>query len=98
MNGSSSRLLSMAGYRGKAVMPRYTFTISQGDQLPTTSASDCLDDGAARNEACGMFADMARDISFGLQSSPDWQIEVTDGDGKSIFKIKLTAESHFPGA
>jgi hypothetical protein len=40
-----------------------------------------------------MFADMAREISDQLQSNPDWQIEVVDDAGKSIFRIKLTAES-----
>jgi hypothetical protein len=40
-----------------------------------------------------MFADMARDISERLQSAPDWQIEVADDTGKSIFRIKLTVES-----
>jgi hypothetical protein len=45
-----------------------------------------------------MFADMARDVSSSLQSTPNWQIKVTDDAGKSIFKIKLTAESHFPDA
>jgi hypothetical protein len=74
-------------------MPHYSFRISQGGQAQTNSVSDCFDDDAAKKEAAGMFADMARDISSQLQSIPDWQIEVSDGAGKSIFKIKLTAES-----
>jgi hypothetical protein len=39
-----------------------------------------------------MFADVARDIAGELQSTPDWQIEVADETGKSILKIKVTAE------
>lgn len=74
-------------------MPHYSFRISQGGQPQTNSTSDCPDDDAAKKEAAGMFADMARDISSQLQSMPDWQIEVSDEAGKSIFKIKLTAES-----
>jgi hypothetical protein len=74
-------------------MPHYSFNISQGDQPRTSSVSDCPDDNAAKKEAAGMFADMARDVSDQLQSRPDWQIEVVDDAGKSIFKIKLTAES-----
>jgi hypothetical protein len=40
-----------------------------------------------------MFADMARAISERLQSSPDWQIEVADEAGRTIFRIKVAAES-----
>jgi hypothetical protein len=74
-------------------MPHYSFRISQGAQLHTNSASDCPDDDAAESEASGMFADMARGISERLQSTRDWQIEVTDDTGKSIFRIKIIAES-----
>jgi hypothetical protein len=74
-------------------MPLYSFKISQRGQLQTTNASDCPDDDAAKNEASGMFVDMAREISERLQSSPDWQIEVADDVGKTIFRIKINAES-----
>jgi hypothetical protein len=74
-------------------MPRYSFTISAGGQSQPTNISDCPDDDAAKREALGMFADMARDISKRLRLSPDWQIEIADDTGKSIFKIKVTAES-----
>jgi hypothetical protein len=37
---------------------------------------------------------MSRDISKRLQSDDsDWQIEVADAAGKSIFKIKVATES-----
>jgi hypothetical protein len=87
------RFLPMAGHRGETATPRYFFRISQGGQPQTSSASDCPDEDAAKKEASGMFADMARDIADQLQSIPDWQIEVSNDTGKSIFRIKLTAES-----
>lgn len=74
-------------------MPRYSIRISQGGPPETNSASDCPDDDAAKNEAAGMFADMARDISSQLQSISDWQMELSDDTEKPIFKIKITAES-----
>jgi hypothetical protein len=74
-------------------MPHYSFTISGGGQSRPSSISDCANDDSARKEAAGMFADMARDISERLRSTPDWQIEVADDTGKSIFRIKITAES-----
>lgn len=75
-------------------MPRYSFTISQGNRPQPSNIFDCKDDGAAKKEASGTFADMSRDISKRLQlDNPDWQIEVTDEAGNSIFKIRVTAES-----
>ena len=73
-------------------MPHYSFRITQGDQLHTNSSSECPDDDAAKKEAAGMFADMARDLSERLQSTPDGQIEVMDDAGKSIFRIMISAE------
>ena len=73
-------------------MPRYLFSVSQGGQPQYSDTSDCPDDDAAKREASGMFADMARDISKRLQLHPDWQVDVAD-DAGSIFKIKVTAES-----
>jgi hypothetical protein len=73
-------------------MPHYSFTISRGGQSQPSSISDCPNDDSARKEAAGMFADMARDISERLQLTLDWQIEVADDTGKSIFRIKITAE------
>jgi hypothetical protein len=75
-------------------MPRYSFTIIQGGQLRPSNSFDCKDDGAAKKEAAGTFADMSRGISERLElDDSDWQIEVADEAGKSIFKIKVAAES-----
>jgi hypothetical protein len=75
-------------------MPRYSFTISQGGHPQPSNTFDCKDDGAARKEAAGTFADMSRDISKRLPLDDfNWQIEVADEVGKSIFKIKVAAES-----
>jgi len=75
-----------------STMPRYSFTISRGGEPQSGSAADCPSDDAAKKEAAGMFADMARDISSQLQSGHDWKIDVADAAGKTIFRIKVTAE------
>ncbi len=72
-------------------MPRYLFTIHGERSLPS-SVSDCQDDDAAKTEAAGMFADMARGIADELQSQPAWQMVVSDDTGRSIFLIRLFAE------
>jgi len=65
-----------------------------GGQPQPSNTFDCKDDGAAKKEASGTFADMSRDISKRLQlNDSDWQIEVADEAGKSIFKIKVATES-----
>lgn len=73
-------------------MPMYSFTVSS-HRGQTPSVSDCVNDDAAKREAAGMFADVARDIAKDLQSAPEWQIEVSDDAGRSIYTIKVTAGS-----
>ena len=74
-------------------MPHYFFRTTQSGEPQTSSSTSWPDDDAAKKEAAGMFADWARDVSERLLSNPDWQIEVANEAGKSVFKIKLTAES-----
>jgi hypothetical protein len=74
-------------------MPNYTFRIRQGERSKRSVASDCPNDGAARREAEGMFADMARDVAGNLENHPEWQMEVADASGKPIFRLSLLAES-----
>jgi hypothetical protein len=74
-------------------MPRYTFQTQQGERSKSSVASDWPDDAAARREATGMFADVARDVADDLEKTPGWQIEVADESGKPIFRLTLLAES-----
>jgi hypothetical protein len=74
-------------------MPRYSFIISQGERSQPSVGTDCPDDVAARREATGMFADMARDVARDLENNPEWQMEVADESGKPIFRLSLLAES-----
>ena len=50
-------------------MSNYTFRIRQGERSKRSVASDWPNDGAARREAEGMFADMARDLAGKLKST-----------------------------
>jgi hypothetical protein len=50
---------------------------------------DCKDDGAAKKEASGTFADMSRDISKRLQLDDfGWQIEVGTKPGNQFLKSR----------
>jgi hypothetical protein len=74
-------------------MANYTFRIRQGERSKRSVASDWPNDSAARREAEGMFADMARDVAGDLEKHPNWQMEVADASGKPIFRLSLLAES-----
>jgi hypothetical protein len=74
-------------------MANYTFRIRQGGCSKRSVASDWPNDGAARREAEGMFADMARDVAGNLEKHPEWKMEVADESGKPIFRLSLLAES-----
>jgi hypothetical protein len=74
-------------------MATYTFRIEQGERSKRSVTSDWPNDGAARREAKGMFADLARDVAGNLEEHPEWQIEVSDQSGKTIFRLSLLAES-----
>jgi hypothetical protein len=74
------------------MMPHYVFRTRQGERSKPSIATNCPDNDAAQREAAGMFVDMARDIAADLQSNPNWQIEVADEAGKTIFRLSLRAE------
>jgi hypothetical protein len=74
-------------------MANYTFQIRQGERSKRSVASDWPNDSAARREAEGMFADMARDVAGNLEKHSEWQMEVADDSGKPIFRLSLLAES-----
>jgi hypothetical protein len=73
-------------------MPQYSFRINQGARSKPSVAADCPDDGAARREAGGMFADMARDVASDLENNPEWQMEVANESGKPIFRLRIFGE------
>jgi uncharacterized protein DUF6894 len=74
-------------------MANYTFRNRQGGRSKRSVASDWPNDGAARREAEGMFADMARDVAGDLEKHAEWQMEVADESEKPIFRLSLLAES-----
>jgi hypothetical protein len=75
-------------------MPDFYFQIRSATQCAPSGEPVRLPDAAtARNEAAAMFADFARDIAADLAGNPAWQLEVLDGDGRAVFRIKLVAET-----
>jgi hypothetical protein len=80
-------------------MPRYYFHIDHGkfsgafDSGNSDRAFDFKDDAAARREMIMACSDVARDVCLSLTENTDWQIELLDETKKSLFKMRLLAES-----
>ncbi|MDB5503547.1 MAG: hypothetical protein JWR89_3449 [Tardiphaga sp.] len=75
-------------------MPHFYFQIRSATRRATAGNPVRFSDyAAARDEAAGIFTDFARNIAIDLASDPVWQLEVLDGDGRPIFRIKVAAET-----
>jgi hypothetical protein len=74
-------------------MPTYFFHIRQGKYASTIAEGiELANVEAARQEAAMICSDMARDIVSELGESPEWQMEVTDGADKTVYRLTLRAE------
>jgi hypothetical protein len=74
-------------------MPEYYFRVplgrysnSQGEmaELPDSSAACSL--------ALSIWSDLARGIATELKSEPEWRMEVADGSGKVLIKLRALVE------
>lgn len=78
-------------------MPRFIFQVQQGKLPGPVFVEDVLSDSfAARQAALGICADLARDIVNGLIDDSEWQLNVLDGHGKPVLRIRLLVESLEP--
>jgi hypothetical protein len=73
-------------------MPRFGFHIRHGDHSSAHNI-DLPDARAAHIEATMICRDMARDAAAQLNETPEWQIDVSDESGKSLFRLRLLTES-----
>ena len=75
-------------------MPRFLFKVQQG-KLPAAFVLEGVhsDKVAARREALGICADLAKDIVSSLTSDPEWRLDVLDEFGAPVFRIRLLAEA-----
>jgi hypothetical protein len=71
-------------------MPDYTIHIHHGPDTASHTVS-MPDFYAARREASGVFADLARDIVSELPDQPDWSVELTEA-GRTVFRITILVE------
>jgi hypothetical protein len=74
-------------------MSRFYFHVRHGKFWNACTETAFESNAAARQEAMAIYADLARDIFVGSPLNCEWHMEVTDETGKSIFRLKLLAES-----
>jgi hypothetical protein len=78
-------------------MSEYYFRVPHGRYAGVQSeATELADNDAARKEALNIWGDLARDIVTDLVSEPEWRMEVADGSGKVVIRIRTVVENNFP--
>jgi hypothetical protein len=78
-------------------MPRFLFQVQQGKLPDPLPLEDVLcDNGAAREEALGICADLAKDIVTGLTDDSEWRLDVLNEHAMPVFRIRLLVESLAP--
>ena len=76
-------------------MPRYFFNITQGE-LPRAAdeGMELPDDEAAWEEATTSCGEMIKELDGKLKAGPEWRMEVTDGSGAIVYRLRFSAESY----
>jgi hypothetical protein len=78
-------------------MSKYYFRVPHGRYAGVQSeATELADNDAARAEALKIWGDLAHDIATDLVSEPEWRMEVADGSGKVVIRIRTLVEISFP--
>jgi hypothetical protein len=74
-------------------MPRFSFHMRHGKFWNACTETAFESTAEAREEAMAIDADLARAIFVGPAIDCEWHMEVTDENGRSIFRLRLMAES-----
>jgi hypothetical protein len=70
-------------------VPRFSIHVRQGKFSGTDTESVFDDNEAACKGAVAICADLGREIFTELKPGSDWQMDVTDESGDSVFQIRL---------
>ena len=75
----------------KPAMPRYHFNIRDGEDLPDVEGSELADIQAARVTAIRFAGEMLRDHASRFWNGHEWQMDVTDDTGLTLFVLSFHA-------
>jgi hypothetical protein len=70
-------------------MPLYHFDIASNSRRQVV---DLADDEAAWREARAFCRDMSRDIIDAFDIIPEWQLDVSEADGRHLCRFRLLAD------
>jgi hypothetical protein len=73
-------------------MARYFFNVNYGHPHLDTDGEELPDDEAAWREATIIAGELFKDIDGKFQPGRQWQLEVTNEQGKPIYVISVTGE------
>jgi hypothetical protein len=76
-------------------MPKYYFSIRQGDQ--TSDHSDGIeypDIAAVQLEAIKFTGEILRDLDYPIKAGSEWRMEVVDEGRKPLFSLRVITELH----
>ena len=73
-------------------MPRYFFHVRTVEPSTDTEGDELPDDKAAWREATTFAADLLQDMRGRFEPGQEWDLEVTDEAGMSIFNIYISAK------
>jgi hypothetical protein len=75
-----------------ASMPRYFFNIHYGDSSLDTQGAELPDNEAAWREATLHAGELFNDIDGKFRPGRQWQLEVTNEEGKPLYLIRVSGE------
>ena len=74
--------------QSEAFMPRYFFTLTDGERICHDFEGEVLpDDGAAREHAVDDARHLLRDCVADIAADDGWRVEITDETGYVLFVI-----------
>ena len=79
-------------------MPVYYFhVLKNGDRRPDADGLDLADSHAAWDEATTALGEMIQFADGRLSPGAEWQIDVADHSGKTVHRLRFTAQSFEEG-
>ena len=76
--------------RGSFALPKYLFQIAGGNHVLDTEGRELPDPSAARIQGIKLAGELLKAMPTLLYETAELKIEVTDEDGKVMFKVLVT--------
>ncbi len=71
-------------------MPRYFFTVQDGQDIPDDTGTVCADPAEARIQAVIASGALVRDFGARFRPDADWRMHVTDEQGGTVCDLRFS--------